>query len=79
MDHKCSNCGSEMQAMGDMKFRVGGYTGLGGMFLGGWNELTEQTQTFSLFRCSQCGKVDFYEPNFGQSQGTGEARKHHLL
>ncbi len=51
-----------MVLMGDMKFRVGGYSGVGGMFLGGWNQLAEQTQTFTLYRCAQCGKVDFYEP-----------------
>ncbi len=22
----------------------------------------EQTQTFTLFKCPQCGKVEFYEP-----------------
>ncbi|MDG6935252.1 MAG: nucleotide-binding protein [Nitrososphaerota archaeon] len=62
MVNKCSNCGGEMVLMGDMKFRVGGYSGVGGMFLGGWNQLAEQTQTFTLYRCAQCGKVDFYEP-----------------
>lgn len=62
MDVKCSNCGNQMKDMGDMKFRVGGYTGVGGMFLGGWNQLAETSQTFTLYRCPQCGKVDFFEP-----------------
>ena len=55
-----------MEGAGEMKFRVGGYTGFGGMFLGGWNQLSENTQTFTLFRCPQCGKVDFYEPVQGR-------------
>ncbi|PYB68481.1 nucleotide-binding protein [Thermoplasma sp. Kam2015] len=78
MEHKCSNCGTEMENVGDMKFRVGGFTGIGGMFLGGWNDIMETTQTFTLYRCPQCGKVDFYEPNAGNmdTQGT---KKHHLL
>jgi hypothetical protein len=54
-----------MQAAGDMKFRSGGYSGASGMLLGGWEELMEKTQTFSLYRCTQCGKVDFYEPGSG--------------
>ncbi|WP_010901170.1 hypothetical protein [Thermoplasma acidophilum] len=77
MDHKCSNCGTDMENVGDMKFRVGGFTGIGGMFLGGWNDMMETTQTFTLYRCPQCGKVDFYEP-VSSDQG-GERPKHHFL
>ena len=65
MDKKCSICGGLMQSAGDMKFRSGGYSGDSGMLLGGWEEMMEKTQTFSLFRCTQCGKVDFYEPGSG--------------
>ncbi len=66
MDQKCSNCGGTMQQVGNMKFRSGGYSGATGMFLGGWEELMEQTQTFTLFKCPSCGKVDFYEPGSGK-------------
>jgi rRNA maturation protein Nop10 len=62
MERKCSNCGLDMQSVGDMKFRSGGYSGASGMLLGGWEELMEKTQTFTLYKCPQCGKVDFYEP-----------------
>ena len=58
---KCSNCGAQMVGAGDMHIRVEGYTGMAGMFLGGWNQLSEKIQTFSLYRCPSCGKVDFYE------------------
>ncbi|MCL4438883.1 MAG: nucleotide-binding protein [Candidatus Thermoplasmatota archaeon] len=80
VERKCTNCGTEMNNVGDMNFRVGGYTGVGGMFLGGWNELAEKTQTFSLYRCSQCGKIDFYEPVQEQSMGMSQGeKKHHLF
>ncbi len=80
VERKCTNCGTEMSNVGDMNFRVGGFTGFGGMFLGGWNDLAEKTQTFSLYRCSQCGKVDFYEPVQDQNMGMGQSgRKHHLF
>ncbi len=62
MDRKCSNCGTVMKDMGNMKFRIGGYSGIGGMFLGGWNQLAEDTKTFDLMKCDSCGKIDFYEP-----------------
>ena len=55
-----------MQQVGDMKFRSGGYSGATGMFLGGWEEMMEKTQSFTLFKCPSCGKVDFYEPGSGQ-------------
>ena len=63
MDKKCSNCGSEMQLVGDMKFRSGGFSGASGMLAGGWEELMEKTQAFTLYKCPQCGKVDLYEPS----------------
>ncbi|MCL4479992.1 MAG: nucleotide-binding protein [Candidatus Thermoplasmatota archaeon] len=79
----CSNCNIPLERAGDMKFRVGGYSGIGGMFLGGWNQLAETTQTFTLYRCNQCGKVELYEPGIGdapdlQGQTSGE-KKHHFL
>lgn len=61
MDAKCSNCGTPMEYKGEMKFRIDGYTGVGGLFLGGWNQLTEDTKTFLMYRCEKCGKVDFYD------------------
>ena len=50
-----------MAGAGDMHIRVEGYTRGAGMILGGWNQLAEKTQTISVYRCPQCGKVDFYE------------------
>src|SRR5579875_1133722 len=76
VNRNCSNCNIPLENVGDMKFRVGGYSGVGGMFLGGWNQLAESTQTLTLYRCSQCGKVELYEP-ISEKQ-TGE-KKHHFL
>ncbi|WP_188679580.1 nucleotide-binding protein [Thermogymnomonas acidicola] len=76
MERKCSNCNVDLVEVGNMNFRVGGFTGIGGMFLGGWNDLMEQTQTFTLFKCPQCGKVEFYEPSSVSDQGQ---KKHHFL
>ena len=58
---KCSICSGQMASAGDMHIRVEGYTGVAGMFLGGWNQIAEKIQTFAVYRCPQCGKVDFYE------------------
>ncbi|MHB1812900.1 MAG: hypothetical protein ACYDCP_07785 [Thermoplasmataceae archaeon] len=41
--------------------------------MGELDDLSESTQTFALYRCDQCGRVDFYEPELT------EEKKHHLL
>ncbi len=76
---KCStpDCNGEMEPAGNMNFRVGGYTGIGGMFLGGWNDLAETTQTFTLYKCNSCGKVEFYEPKPDDNENM--QKKHHLF
>jgi hypothetical protein len=61
-DKKCSNCQHFMENAGDFQTKVSEYTGFGGMFLSGWNH-DAKTQAFVLFRCPNCGKVDFYEPS----------------
>ena len=58
-ERKCSDCGGQMAGAGDMHIMVEGYAGVAGMSLGGWNQLAEKIQTFSLYRCPQCGNVDF--------------------
>ncbi|MGA7847329.1 MAG: hypothetical protein WCB18_09625 [Thermoplasmata archaeon] len=50
-----------MALAGELQFRVGGATGAGGFLLGNWNQLSEQLQPFSVYHCSTCGKVEFYE------------------
>ena len=47
------------------------------MFLGGWNDLAERTQTFTLYKCSTCGKVELYEPQPAQDDTV--EKKHHFL
>lgn len=57
----CPNCKSPMTNAGQISFRVGGYVGGAGLFLGGWNQLAENLQPFSVYHCPTCGKVDLYE------------------
>jgi hypothetical protein len=66
-----------MELAGDMNFRIGGYTGVGGMFLGRWNDLNETKQTFTLFKCNACGKFELYEPH--PVRNDKKEKKHHLL
>ena len=60
-NRKCSDCGGQMAGAGDMHIMVEGYAGVAGMSLGGWNQLAEKIQTFTLYRHLHRGKVDFYE------------------
>ena len=41
---------------------MGGYTGGSGMLFGGWNQLAEKLQPFSIYQCPNCGRIEFYEP-----------------
>jgi hypothetical protein len=61
-DRKCSNCGHFMENAGDITFKGVDYKGFGGMYLGGWDS-AENRQSFMLFHCPNCEKVDFYEPS----------------
>jgi hypothetical protein len=61
-DKKCSNCTHFMEEAGEMKFKVASYSGFGSIFLGGWKPAPDNTQSFIVFRCPSCGKVDLYEP-----------------
>jgi rubredoxin len=57
----CPNCKIPMNRAGDLSFRVGGYSGGAGFLLGNWNQLSERLQSFSVFHCPGCGKIDLYE------------------
>ena len=59
----CSHCNAELQLIGEEDFRVGGAAGFAGMLLGGWNQLSEGTLALQMYRCPQCGHVDFFLPD----------------
>jgi len=47
------------------------------MFLGGWNDLAETAQTFTLYKCNVCGKIEFYEPKLSDNENN--EKKHYLF
>lgn len=93
MDVNCPYCSVGMDYLGRLPFRVGGASGGMGMLLGSWNQLSERTETFDLYKCGKCGKVDFFLPVEGSPQqgsqasantvspedAEGEHKKHHLF
>lgn len=56
----CTRCSMPMQDLGEYNFRTGGATGLGAMFLGQWNELSERTVTLDMKVCPTCRHVEFF-------------------
>jgi len=58
----CKYCGAEgaMTSIGREDFRVGGTTGIGGMLLGGWNQLGESQLTLEVYVCSRCRHVEMF-------------------
>lgn len=59
--HVCSTCHTPMSSVGDLPFRVGGATGGKGWLLGNWNQLSEEIQSFSVYHCPGCGRIDLFE------------------
>lgn len=59
--HVCSTCHTPMTSVGELPFRVGGATGAKGWLLGNWNQLSEEIQSFSVYHCRECGRIDFFE------------------
>lgn len=54
----CLRCGKRMQYAGQYRFHEGGHLGaLGNLF-----ELLENRETFDLYCCPGCGKVEFFVP-----------------
>jgi DNA-directed RNA polymerase subunit RPC12/RpoP len=58
----CTHCSAQLQLIGEEDFRVGGASGFAGMFLGGLNQLSERTLALQMYRCPQCGHVEFFLP-----------------
>ena len=50
-----------MTSLGEIQFRVGGYSGGAGLLIGNLNQLAEKVQPFSAYHCASCGRIDFYE------------------
>ncbi len=61
----CSNCQVPLENGGEVKFRIGGYAGGKGWFLGSWNQLAEDVKPFTVSHCAKCGTVELYEPGVG--------------
>ena len=57
----CPNCGQQMEDLGVKNLRFGGAAGIGGMLLGGLNQLSEQLFRVQVYRCPDCRKLDFYD------------------
>ena len=64
MDNKitCTHCHTPLDLVGEEDFRTGGSTGFAAMFLGNLNQLSEGILALEMYRCPQCGHVEFFLP-----------------
>ncbi len=58
----CLRCSSPLDLVGEQDFRTGGATGFAGMFFGNLNQLSEGILALQMYRCPQCGHVEFFLP-----------------
>jgi hypothetical protein len=56
----CLRCQTPLTDLGEQRLRVGGAAGVGGMLLGGWNQLAEGLLTVHLYSCPACGHLEFF-------------------
>jgi len=49
-----------MEVIMDVPFRIGGSSGGWKLLFGEWAELGEDTLSFNLYVCHQCGRVQFF-------------------
>ncbi len=54
----CLRCNIPMEKSGNFKFLEGARTGLFGNIF----ELLQNRESFDLYHCSECGKVEFFIP-----------------
>ena len=52
-----------MEKVGSLPLRAGGKSGGWNFMLGEWAALGERVVTFDVFRCSQCGHLEFFDFN----------------
>lgn len=58
----CTHCSTPLELVGEEDFRTGGSTGIAAMFLGNFNQLSEGILALQMYRCPQCGHVEFFLP-----------------
>lgn len=61
--NECSNCDKPLEKMDNIFLRTGNFRMLDAI---AWNTLNKAAgvpREFTLYRCSTCGKVEFYEPD----------------
>lgn len=57
---ECVRCRVPLRDLGVEDFRVGGAAGIGGMLLGGLNQLTEGKLPLDMRQCPKCGEVSLF-------------------
>ncbi len=57
---ECVRCHVPLHDLGVEDFRVGGVAGIGGMLLGGLNQLAEGKLRLDMRQCPQCGEVSLF-------------------
>jgi hypothetical protein len=56
----CLRCKVQLDYQGNFKFHEGARMGV----LGNWCELLTNRESFDLYMCPNCGKIEFFAPGF---------------
>jgi hypothetical protein len=60
----CPNCKVALRGLGQLPIRVGGVKAGWHFFLGELADLSETIKPLDVYRCEQCGRLEFYDHDF---------------
>ncbi len=58
---KCNTCLQNLLGLGQIGLRTGGMEGGMGLLLGAWADMGEKVIYFDLYRCENCGRLEFFD------------------
>ena len=64
----CRDCNVELQSLGQLPVRMGGTSGGWHLLFGEWADVSEGVRPLDAYRCSQCGRLEFYDHDFSLPQ-----------
>ena len=59
---KCYNCDKPLEKIGNMFFRTGDFSRASAIVLDTMKKTAGGPNEFTLYKCSSCGKIEFYAP-----------------
>ena len=60
----CNTCNETLISLGQIGLRTGGMSGVASLVFGNMADFSERVLYFDLYRCSGCGRLEFFDHDF---------------